>query len=52
MDGELLTSLAICLAIQAIFFAFAATLRTDKVTDLSYEAYVRRTSRLIPQPPR
>ena len=36
MSGDLLTTLAICLAIQALFFAFAATLRTDKVTDLSY----------------
>jgi len=35
MSG-LLPTLGICLAIQAVFFAFAATLRTDKVTDLSY----------------
>ena len=36
MSGGLLATLVICLGIQAIFFAFAATLRTDKVTDLSY----------------
>lgn len=35
MSG-LLPTLGICLAIQAVFFAFAATLKTDKVTDLSY----------------
>lgn len=29
-------SLVIALAVQAVFFAFAASLRTDKVTDLSY----------------
>lgn len=33
---DLLITLAICLGIQAVFFAFAATLKTDKVTDLSY----------------
>lgn len=33
---DLLTALAISLAIQAAFFAIAASLRTDKVTDLSY----------------
>jgi steroid 5-alpha reductase family enzyme len=33
---DLLVTLAASLAIQAAFFAFAATLRTDKVTDLSY----------------
>ena len=32
----LLDTLAISLIIQAVFFAFAATLKTDKVTDLSY----------------
>jgi steroid 5-alpha reductase family enzyme len=36
MLETLLTTLAISLVIQAVFFAFAATLRTDKVTDLSY----------------
>ena len=30
------TTLAVSLGIQAVFFALA-TLRTDKVTDLSYE---------------
>jgi steroid 5-alpha reductase family enzyme len=35
MSG-LLPTLGICLAIQVVFFAFAATLKTDKVTDLSY----------------
>lgn len=32
----MLLTLAICLGIQAVFFAFAASLKTDKVTDLSY----------------
>ncbi|MEZ5319185.1 MAG: DUF1295 domain-containing protein [Vicinamibacterales bacterium] len=32
----LLLTLAASLAVQAVFFAVAATLRTDKVTDLSY----------------
>jgi steroid 5-alpha reductase family enzyme len=32
----LLLPLGISLLVQAIFFAFAATLKTDKVTDLSY----------------
>ena len=32
----LLTTLALSLAIQAFFFAFAAGFRSDKVTDLSY----------------
>ena len=32
----LLSTLAISIAVQAAFFAFAATLKTDKVTDLSY----------------
>jgi steroid 5-alpha reductase family enzyme len=36
MLEALLTTLGISLAIQAVFFVFAATLRTDKVTDLSY----------------
>jgi len=31
-----ITALVICLAVQAVFFAFAASLKTDKVTDLSY----------------
>jgi multisubunit Na+/H+ antiporter MnhC subunit len=30
-----ITALVICLAVQAVFFAFAASLKTDKVTDLS-----------------
>lgn len=34
--ADLLTTLAICLGIQAVFFAFAASFKTDKVTDLSY----------------
>ena len=33
---DLLFTLAVSLAVQALFFAFAASLRTDKVTDLSY----------------
>ena len=33
---DLLITLAICLGIQAVFFVFAASLKTDKVTDLSY----------------
>lgn len=32
----MLLTLAICFGIQAVFFAFAASLKTDKVTDLSY----------------
>ena len=32
----LLTTLGICFGIQAAFFAVAASLKTDKVTDLSY----------------
>jgi steroid 5-alpha reductase family enzyme len=32
----LLATLGLSLGVQAVFFAFAATLRTDKVTDLSY----------------
>jgi len=36
MTDSLLLTLGISLAIQAVFFAFAATLKTDKVTDLSY----------------
>ena len=34
--GLVLATLGISLGIQAVFFAFAATLRTDKVTDLTY----------------
>ena len=33
---NVLSSLILSLAVQALFFAFAAYLRTDKVTDLSY----------------
>jgi steroid 5-alpha reductase family enzyme len=33
---DLVVTLGIALAIQAVFFAFAASLKTDKVTDLSY----------------
>ena len=33
---EILVALLISVAINAVFFAFAAILRTDKVTDLSY----------------
>jgi len=33
---EILIALGISVAINAVFFAFAALLRTDKVTDLSY----------------
>lgn len=36
MLNDALVTLGISLLIQAVFFAFAATLRTDKVTDLSY----------------
>lgn len=36
MLNDLLLTLGISLLIQAVFFAFAATLKTDKVTDLSY----------------
>ena len=36
LPNDLLFSLGICLGIQALFFAFAASLKTDKVTDLSY----------------
>jgi steroid 5-alpha reductase family enzyme len=36
MIALLLFTLSVSVAIQAAFFAFAATLRTDKVTDLSY----------------
>jgi steroid 5-alpha reductase family enzyme len=36
MTDLLLTTLGLSLTIQAVFFAFAATLKTDKVTDLSY----------------
>ena len=36
MDSLVLLTLGVCLGVQAVFFAFAATLKTDKVTDLSY----------------
>ena len=36
MIQALWLTLALSIAIQAVFFAFAATFRTDKVTDLSY----------------
>ena len=36
MLNDLLLTLVVSLAIQAVLFAFAATLKTDKVTDLSY----------------
>jgi len=36
MVFDLLLTLGISLGIQAVFFAFAAAFRTDKVTDLSY----------------
>lgn len=36
MGEDLLLTLAISLGIQAVLFAVAATLKTDKVTDLSY----------------
>ncbi len=36
MLNEVLLTLGVSLLIQALFFAFAATLRTDKLTDLSY----------------
>lgn len=36
MVNDVVLTLAVSLGIQAVFFAFAATLKTDKVTDLSY----------------
>jgi steroid 5-alpha reductase family enzyme len=36
MSHPLLATLGISLIVQAVFFAFAAAFRTDKVTDLSY----------------
>jgi steroid 5-alpha reductase family enzyme len=36
LTNPIVLSLLISFAIQAFFFAFAATLKTDKVTDLSY----------------
>lgn len=36
MLDDVLVTLAVSLAIQAVLFAFAAAFRTDKVTDLSY----------------
>ena len=36
MLDDVLLTLGISLLIQAVFFAFAATFKTDKVTDLSY----------------
>lgn len=36
MDNLVALTLVICLGIQAVFFVFAASLKTDKVTDLSY----------------
>lgn len=36
MLNDILVTLAASLVIQAVFFAFAATFKTDKVTDLSY----------------
>ncbi|MSO50728.1 MAG: DUF1295 domain-containing protein [Acidobacteria bacterium] len=36
MLQDVLMTLGVSLLIQAVFFVFAATLRTDKVTDLSY----------------
>lgn len=36
MLHDVLLTLGISLAVQAVFFAFAAALKTDKVTDLSY----------------
>lgn len=36
MLNDLLLTLLVSLGIQAVLFAFAATLKTDKVTDLSY----------------
>jgi len=36
MLNDVLLTLAVSLGIQAVLFAFAATLKTDKVTDLSY----------------
>ena len=35
-DMDILIALGVCVAINAIFFVFAAVLHTDKVTDLSY----------------
>jgi steroid 5-alpha reductase family enzyme len=34
--ADLFSTLGISLLIQAVFFVFAASLKTDKVTDLSY----------------
>lgn len=36
MLNAAIQTLTISMAIQAVFFIFAATLKTDKVTDLSY----------------
>lgn len=36
MLNDVLLTLGMSLLIQAVFFACAATLKTDKVTDLSY----------------
>ncbi|MDH5234154.1 MAG: DUF1295 domain-containing protein [Gemmatimonadota bacterium] len=36
MFANLIFALVVSLVVQAVFFAFAATLKTDKVTDLSY----------------
>jgi len=36
MDSLVALTLIVCLGIQAVFFVFAASLKTDKVTDLSY----------------
>ena len=36
MLDNVLFALGVSLLVQAVFFAFAATLKTDKVTDLSY----------------
>ena len=36
MTHQLLFTLAISVGIQAVFFAFAASFKTDRVTDLSY----------------
>ncbi len=36
MLNDVFLTLGVSLSIQAVFFAFAAALRTDKVTDLSY----------------
>lgn len=35
-SADLLSTLGISLLVQAVFFVFAASLKTDKVTDLSY----------------